>query len=323
MAVIGAVSLIPMMASSWVNVALYAVELVLCGQYFARPFRPLINKIGLGIMVLADTFCTISICFKVSMAVVPTEERYRFVVGLAVQIITTYITAAITQLSFCNLYYILTGNKLVAGILTILIFVHLGFSWASGILLLRLPRLGPESGLAFKINIAGAATCVAADVFLAVFLGWQFYQMMQDTIPMTRSMVRRILILCVGSGALCAANTLVMLILLLKGSPVFNLLGTIQGRVYALSILANFLLGIPGRRSGRIPTLSFGPRTSVSSVVFRSTSAPTGSAQNASKLTPDRGTSASTSTLPTNDHRDEVVQLDELGLGSIQSKVDS
>jgi hypothetical protein len=124
------------------------------------------------------------------------------------------------------------------------------------------------------------------------------------------------LILCVGSGALCAANTLVMLILLLKGSPgafpvasgrirpdctpVFNLLGTIQGRVYALSILANFLLGIPGRRSGRIPTLSLGPQTSVSSVVFRSTSAPTGSAQNASKLTPDRGTSASTSTLPTN-----------------------
>jgi hypothetical protein len=58
-------------------------------------------------MVLADTFCTISICFKVSMAVVPTEEGHRFVVGLAVQIITTYITAAITQLSFCNLYYIL------------------------------------------------------------------------------------------------------------------------------------------------------------------------------------------------------------------------
>jgi hypothetical protein len=46
---------------------------------------------------------------------------------------------------------------------------QLGFSWASGILLLRLPRLGPESGLAFKINMsvlrAYSATS-AADICL-------------------------------------------------------------------------------------------------------------------------------------------------------------
>jgi hypothetical protein len=131
---------------------------------------------------------------------------------------------------------------------------------------------------------------------------------------MSISLVTRILILSVGSGAICAANTLLMLILLLKGSagafpvaseliglqfpPVFNFLSTIQGRVYALSILANFLLGIPGQRAGQIPTLSFGLQTGVSSVAFRSTSAP--SAQNASNLTPDRATFVGTSTLPSN-----------------------
>ncbi|KAJ7860372.1 hypothetical protein B0H14DRAFT_2744507 [Mycena olivaceomarginata] len=309
MTVTGAVSPIELVASSWANVALYAFELVLCGQYFARPSRPLMIKIGVGIMILADTVCTLAICFEVGLAIVPTQEHFYFVEALAVKIITTYITTAITQLSFCNLYYILTGNKLISGALIALISVHLGFSWASGILLLRFPELGPDSGIAFTVNTVGAATCAATDLVVAVCLGWQFYKMMEDTIPLTRSLVTRILILSVGSGAICAANTLLMLILLLKGSAVFNFLSTIQGRVYALSILANFLLGIPGQRAGQIPTLSFGLQTGVSSVAFRSTSAP--SAQNASNLTPDRATFVGTSTLPSNDRRNEFVHLDD------------
>lgn len=64
-------------------------------------------KIGVGIMILADTICTLAICFEVGLAIVPTQEQFHFVEALAVKIITTYITTAITQLSFCNLYYIL------------------------------------------------------------------------------------------------------------------------------------------------------------------------------------------------------------------------
>ncbi|KAF7345416.1 hypothetical protein MVEN_01559600 [Mycena venus] len=328
MAVTGAVAPMTLAASSWLNVALYTLELVLCAHYFARPSRPLVNKIGIGIMLLADTVCTVVLCFKLGLAISPNQEHFRFIVALAIQIIATYVSAVIAQLNFCHLFYVLTGNKLVSGALLILISIHLGFSWASGILLLRFPRLGPSSGIAFTVNTVGAVTCAATDLVIAVCLAWKFYKMMQATIPGhgTRSLVRRVLILSVGSGAICAINTLSMLILLLKGSAIFNFLGTIQGRVYALSLLANFLLSIPQRpRSAQTPSQSFGFPGTLSSVVFQSTvpqKSRSGSARNASKLATELPQlTASTSSLPSIDHHDEALRLDDFSLGS--GKVDS
>ncbi|KAF8211105.1 hypothetical protein K438DRAFT_105113 [Mycena galopus ATCC 62051] len=250
MAFTGAVTSFQLVASSWLNVALYTLELVLCGHYFARPSRPFLNKTGIAIMALADTVCTLSNFFEVSLAIGPTQQEFHYVVALVVKIITTYITAAVAQLSFCNLFYILTGNKLVSGVLIILIVVYLGFSWASGILLLK-----ELDSIAFTTNIVGNVLCAATDLAVAVCLGWKFYKMMGDTMPEhgTKNVLRRILIFSVGSGAICATNTMTMLILLLENSALFYFLGTIQGRVYALSILANFLLGL-SNRSRNTPT---------------------------------------------------------------------
>ncbi|KAF7345459.1 hypothetical protein MVEN_01564000 [Mycena venus] len=327
MAVTGAVAPILLAAASWVNVALYTLELVLCAHYFARPSRPLINKIGIGLMVLADTVCTLAICFEVGLAIVPAQENFPFIIALAIQIIATYISAVIMQLNFCHLFYVLTGNKVVCGALMFLIFTHLGFSWASGILLLKLPKLGPGSGVAFTVNTVGAVACAATDLVVAICLGYKFFRIMQVTIPGlgTRSLAKRILILSVGSGAICATNTLTMLILLLEGSFVFHFLATIQGRVYTLSLLANFLLILPGQpRSVTTPSQSFG----FSGLVFQPTTVPqisrSSSGRNASKLTTERPQfPASISSLPSIDHHDGALHLDDLGLGSFRGGVAS
>ncbi|KAF7345428.1 hypothetical protein MVEN_01560800 [Mycena venus] len=355
MAVTGAVAPISLVASSWLNVALFTLELVLCGHYFARP-RPLTSRIAIGTMVLADTVCTLAIVFEVGLAIDVTKEHFRFVVALAVKIITTYTSAAITQLSFCRIFYALpdlrTGNKLVSCALIFLIFVHLGFSWASGVLLVKFPELGPDSGIAFTVNTyvthpsvraptmsnpgfrVGAVTCAATDLVVALCLGFKFFKMMQDTIPgyRTRSLVRRILTLSVGSGAICATNTLVMLMLLLEGSTVFNFLGTIQGRIYALSILANFLLGLPGRpRDATTSPSSIGGRPTLSSVAFTVPSSmittqksrPSANTANASKSAADRARFTASTSFSYIDQCDEALHLHDLRPGSLNGKVNS
>ncbi|KAJ7249794.1 hypothetical protein B0H12DRAFT_1324422 [Mycena haematopus] len=99
--------------------------------------------------------------------------------------------------------------------MVVLIFVHLGFSWASAIILLTTPMLGtigfsPHSGF-------------IATVYDESSLDEKVMPPPSILSPMrlTDSLIvflRRILILSVSSGVICAGNTLVEMILFLKGS---------------------------------------------------------------------------------------------------------
>ncbi|KAJ7171508.1 hypothetical protein C8R46DRAFT_1190783 [Mycena filopes] len=286
--------LVLLLVSSWLNFGLYTAELILCIRYFSRPTRPLYHKIGVGLLVFFDTVCTVAIGFDVVLAALPTPPStnlHLLLTPLAVTIVTTYISAAIAQLFLSNLFYILwvltrfqlylgsaemcgrTGNVLVSGVLLILIAVHVAFSWASGISTAANLALG---GFAFTETTIGAISCAATDIIISFSLAWKFYTMMAGTRPenATRSLLRRIMILTVSSGLICATNTFIMMILLLKQNLAFNPFFNCQGRVYALTILGNFLVGIPeharGNSTGTGAGTNFGG-TSVypSAVVFR------------------------------------------------------
>ncbi|KAJ7892525.1 hypothetical protein B0H14DRAFT_2686719 [Mycena olivaceomarginata] len=264
-----AVPIVPYLVSSWLNVSMYAFELVLCGVYFTRRPHPRINKAGVWALIFADGLCVLSININVCQSIMRGANQLLFVAPIAVQIMTTYISAAIAQLFFCNLFYALTRHVWVSGALQLLIFVHLGFSWASAILLL----LNPTTifGISFTVTAVGAISCAATDLIIAICLATKFTILMRGTIPghATRTLVRRILILTVASGAVCATITLLMMIFLLRNNPAFNFLFVLQGRVYALSILGNFLLGIPGNpHEETTPSQRFGS-TFNDSVVFR------------------------------------------------------
>ncbi|KAJ6464837.1 hypothetical protein C8R45DRAFT_1219786 [Mycena sanguinolenta] len=236
--------------SSWLNIALYTLELVLCVRYFQRPSRPRIHQIGVGALIIFDTLCTAATCTNAGAAVVPlpTTSFRLLLLPLAIQIITTYISSMISQLFLCNLFFVLTGSKMVTGAMLVLIFVHLAFSWASAVIMLK---DGSAMGFSFTATTVGAISCAATDVIIAVCLAWKFWRMMAGTNSKdrrsTRNLLRRILILTVSSGAICAGNTLLMMILLLKDSAGFDFFFSCQGRVYALTLLGNFLVGIPTR----------------------------------------------------------------------------
>lgn len=88
---------------------MYTLELALCVRYFSRPSRPFLHKLAVGLLVFVDGFCTLSISFNVCMAVVPTyftTMNLRLVsLPIATEVLATNVSAGITQLFLCNLFY--------------------------------------------------------------------------------------------------------------------------------------------------------------------------------------------------------------------------
>ncbi|KAJ7500116.1 hypothetical protein FB451DRAFT_1207533 [Mycena latifolia] len=250
-------SLVPnalLLASSWLNIGLYTLELVLCRRYFQRPNRPLLYRFGVGALVFFDTICTLTICVNVSFVLLAVPLGGNLAASLAptsIAIFTTYCTAAIEQVILCHLFFSLTGKPFISACLAILILVHMGFAFASGGLILV---LNSELSASLTTTTVAAITCAATDICLAFCLGCKFWKVLSPTevITSTHSFVRKFLLLVISSGLVVASNTLIMMGLLLKHSSAFDFFFSCQGRIYSLTLLANFLVGIHFRRETRI-----------------------------------------------------------------------
>ncbi|KAJ6534193.1 hypothetical protein B0H19DRAFT_1271921 [Mycena capillaripes] len=277
--------LILLVVSSWLNVAFYTLELMLAVRYFTRPSRPLAHKVAVGILLGFDGVCTLAISVDVCLAVVRTSTKnFRAVLApLSVAIITTYVSAVVTQLFLCNLFYILTRNK---------------FSRRN---LVRGHR---------------CHHCRVAVLEILVDVGAEPREFDEESPPTSvdshcqlRSHLR--------------GNTLLMMILLLKGSPVFDFFFTCQGRVYALTILGNFLVGIPSsNRDETTPSQRFWRSTHSSAVMFHIPGTPNPKDNaNGSKSTSDRLRSTTSGSAPHNQPH-ESLHLADLALGSRHSESD-
>jgi hypothetical protein len=97
--------------SSWVNIALYTIELLLCARYFARPSRTRVHRMAVGVMIFFDTLCTVVISINICMAVLgfpmANLQSRLLLAPLAMQIFTTYVSSVVSQLFLCNLFYLL------------------------------------------------------------------------------------------------------------------------------------------------------------------------------------------------------------------------
>ncbi|KAJ6494277.1 hypothetical protein C8R45DRAFT_987801 [Mycena sanguinolenta] len=232
-----------LLASSWLNVCLYTLELVLCHRYFQRPNRPFLLKVGVCALIFFDTVCTLTICVNLCLIINSVE----LLAPTSLSIFMTYCSAAVEQAILCHLYFILTKNILVTTFLSILILAHMGLAFATGALILVLDS---EHTVALNTTTAGAVTCAATDLFIAIVLGTTIWKSLipTDVLPARKSVARQFLLLCVSAGLIVASNTLIMMALLLKGSPVFSFFFSCQGRIYSLTLLANFLVGVYFRR---------------------------------------------------------------------------
>ncbi|KAJ7111178.1 hypothetical protein C8R43DRAFT_160709 [Mycena crocata] len=261
------------LVGSWINCMLFSAELCLMAQYFQhRSTRPWLHQVGVGAIFLFDTICTLTICAEVYTVVLvfPCQEAHvftRFTMGaLATELFTTYATASFVQLFLCYLYFALTKNRIVGGILVANVIIHLIFSYLSAIFVITNSAPGP-TGFAFLTSKIGAITCAITDILIASVLLYTLIRMeITSAVRLsTHSLLRRLMVIIVTSGVLVASSTLFTMIFLLNGHPAYALFFFTQGRVYSLTIMSNFLLGLPLK-----PPLAtaHAPGSVVSGVIF-------------------------------------------------------
>ncbi|KAF7355912.1 hypothetical protein MVEN_00920200 [Mycena venus] len=263
-------TLVLLLAASWLNVSLYTLELVLCRRYFKRPNRPFLYKAGVLLLILFDTTCTVTICVNMCFVVL---DPVAPLTPTSITIFMTYCSAAVEQAILCHLFFTLTRNILVTAFLAIFVLAHMGLAFTTGALILVLDS---EFTAALNTTTASSVTCAATDIFIAIALGSRVWKSLSptDIIPARNSFARRFLLLCVSAGLIVASNTLIMLGLLLKGNAAFSFFFSCQGRVYSLTLLTNFLVGIYFRRDAttEATTMTHGPprqhTSAITGVVF-------------------------------------------------------
>ncbi|KAJ7820284.1 hypothetical protein B0H13DRAFT_2377947 [Mycena leptocephala] len=175
------------------------------------------------------------------------EPFFALSIPTSFNILMTYFTAVIVQFFLCHLYFIITRKRVISLCLALLALVHLGFSFAAAVMIQTAPL---SLHLTWTITAVGAVTCGVNDLLIAGCLGYELFKMRPSNSSKS-SLLRRIFILSITSGAIVASTTLLMMILFLKGSigKLTRLILSCQGRIYALTLLFNFLSGFSSSSS--------------------------------------------------------------------------
>ncbi|KAF8214252.1 hypothetical protein K438DRAFT_1956339 [Mycena galopus ATCC 62051] len=234
------------------------LELVLAVRYFRHSSRSRLHGAGISAIVASDTLCTFTICAKIYLLVwlhpsQPHDVYPRISAAtLTVILFSTYATASLAQLFLCALYFNLTKRRVITVLLVFSIVTHLAFSYASAVLVVA---TGSTLGWAMMTSKIGAISCAATDSMIAAALLHTFIQM--DTTSAfkgsTHNLLRRLIVLILSSGVIVASTTLLSMILVLNQEPASALFFYPQGRMYALTILGNFAVGVPAQHT---PTMS-------------------------------------------------------------------
>ncbi|KAF8206048.1 hypothetical protein K438DRAFT_1756774 [Mycena galopus ATCC 62051] len=257
-----------LLAASWINCVLFTLEIFLAFEYFKSPSKPLLHKVSVGAILAFDTICTFAVCVSVYLVVVKFScQTDGIFVRSSLQVVaailfTTHTTAAICQLFLAHIYVCLTQNHVITSCLIFGVVVQwrfglpqLAFTYSATVLILV---TNSPYGWAFLISKVGTIACATTDIFSAVALTHTFFRLEQTlaTRVSMRSRLRRLVILTFTSGLAVSSVTLLVMILLIKNNP---------GRVYALTVLCNFLVGTPNQSAGTLTTApSF-----ITAVIFR------------------------------------------------------
>ncbi|KAJ7289497.1 hypothetical protein C8J57DRAFT_1706330 [Mycena rebaudengoi] len=318
--------------ASWVNLSLYALEIGLATEYFRRSSRPQLHKLGVVTFLLFDTICTTAILVEafflaiVAPCVSPQEYSKESLTAGVLIMISTYATASVCEIYLISLHYHLTKNRILTAFLMILVVVHLAFSYASTGLL-NWEDASYTSDIAFKFGAVGASTTAGTDVLIALFLCYKLIRMDEASVAggSATSLIRRIIVIIITSGLIVATTTLVILILLIKNHVAFPMFFFCQGRAYSLTILANFLFGIPRGPLITEADISRRAENVRSAVVFRleTDEDPSPTASEALEmLTKAAGHPNSLNSDPTHVNRRSIISLEEIPRVDVKSRPD-
>ncbi|KAK0458088.1 uncharacterized protein EV420DRAFT_1546441 [Desarmillaria tabescens] len=153
-------------------------------------------------------------------------------------ILLTYTSASIAQAFFCYRYWTVARNRWITGWIIILITAHMLCSLASCLVFITHPT---HISTAIPLTIASSAVCAITDLTIAGSLAWTLSRI-QSPCPITRNLLRRVMIHALTCGFTTAFSTTLMSILMFTAWNAFYTIFAILGRIYSLTILFNLIL---------------------------------------------------------------------------------
>ncbi|KAF7325020.1 FAD/NAD(P)-binding domain-containing protein [Mycena kentingensis (nom. inval.)] len=238
---------------SWVNGLLFALEAVLIVHYLSsKTRRPRMHQWGVASLFVADAICSAGICAQVYFWTFEFGPgRFTMYTNtLIVILLATYATAAMDQMFLTYLFYALTRNRVISAGILFLTAAHTACSYASGFMLIGKTHRPGQTDITFTLTHVGAIACAATDLILAAILAHTFLHLERTSAVRVsmHSLLRRLMILVVTSGVLVSSVTLISIVLLLRDYPCYDLFFFVQGRLYALTVLANLFIGTAARQ---------------------------------------------------------------------------
>ncbi|KAJ7167909.1 hypothetical protein C8R46DRAFT_258531 [Mycena filopes] len=268
-------SLAFILVASWINCLLFMAECILVVRYFQHASRLPLHRLGVGLMFTSDVLGTMAICAETFLTILTspcdTSDIFTrdFLRANAVVVLTTNTTAALAHLFLIFLYFSLTKNRLFSAVLLLSSAAHLILQYVAAItMLVEANPLGKGLYLSKVSDILSVATDITiAAALLHTFVRMDITSAVRGS---THSLLRRLSILFFTSGVVVATTTLLAMTLALKFNPAYALFFFAQGRVFGITILGNFALGVSARHSASaaVATTTGAPAT-VTGVVFR------------------------------------------------------
>ncbi|KAJ7167924.1 hypothetical protein C8R46DRAFT_1270545 [Mycena filopes] len=264
------------LVASWINCFLFMIEAILVLRYFQRSSRLTTHRVGVTLMFTSDFLCTGVICAETFLTILTSPCRdttgiftQAYLHADAVVLFTTNTTAFLAHLFLIFLYFSLTKNRLFSIGLLLASAAHIILSYVAAIT--RLLDSDPFGKSLIQFKVADILS-VTTDITIAAALLHTFVRMdiTSAVRGSTHSLLRRLSILFFTSGVIVATTTLLAMILALRINPAYSLFFFSQGRVYGITILGNFALGVSGHKSGAAATTTGTPAAgTVTGVVFR------------------------------------------------------
>ncbi|CAK5270629.1 unnamed protein product [Mycena citricolor] len=202
--------------SSWANMILLTLEIAQIYQYFQKyPKDNLFNK-GSVIFALCSDLTTVFACLSVNYLYLVTHwgsNDYLLTQPwcIAVYVVSTAISSAITQTWLSRMVYNLTKQWIWLPIIWLFIVGGLTGAAATGGLLVIDASYAARAGLIKWVTL-WLAGCVVADTVITVVLVAKF-RTMKSTFQDTKSLLRRLSLEAVRNGSITTVMTIITLVI--------------------------------------------------------------------------------------------------------------
>ncbi|KAJ3998683.1 hypothetical protein F5050DRAFT_1805735 [Lentinula boryana] len=246
-----------LLTGAWINLLFYSIEFLVGSYYFFKvPQRKI--KALVAVALLVDTVGTISTCQYTWVALITLSEKTLLIPAnkpveavaepFLLASIMSSLSAFIEQSYFAHRVWTITQSRLILSILCALIVIPMACILASIALALKLDPAVDQSELAI-LNIIATFLGVITDIVIAVYLVYKLrsINLLQFSYS-TKCLIRKITAYTVACGCITACFTMVTTTLTFVSVGPFLLFFACNGRVYTLTILANFLLFHEWRR---------------------------------------------------------------------------